>query len=141
MNGPYEDIINLEYQKSDRYPHMPLRDRAAQFAPFSALTGYSDVVDETGRITDYKRELDEYEIEEINRELQYALENIEKNPIATFIYFIRDKKKSGGAYRTVKERIDRIDEYSRTVLLVSGEVIPIGDIFSLVIDKDKRTHE
>ena len=140
MSRPYEDIIDIEYRKSDKYPHMPLRDRAAQFAPFSALTGYSDVVDETGRITDSQKTLDEYEIEAINRELQYALENIERKPLGRFVYFIRDKKKSGGEYRTVEERIDRIDEFSGMVLLISGELIPIEEIFALSVDKDKSTH-
>ena len=93
MRNEYDDIIDLEYKKSDRYPHMSLRDRAAQFAPFSALVGYSDVVDETGRQTDKRRTLDEYEIEAINRELQYALDVIEQKPAATLIYFINDKKK------------------------------------------------
>lgn len=134
MEG-YDDIIDMEYQKSDRYAHMSLRDRAAQFAPFSALTGYSDVVDETGRMTEGRRALDEYEIEAINRELQYALENIYAKPLATFIYFISDKRKSGGAYRTVTERIDRIDEFEKRVLLQTGEIIPIEDIFALVINK------
>ena len=135
MKDLYEDIINEEYHKSDRYPHMPLRDRAAQFAPFSALTGYSDIVDETGRLTDNRKLLDEYEKEEINRELQYALEHIDDLPYAAFIYFVRDKKKSGGLYRSVKEQIESIDEFERKVILITGEVIPIEDIFSLSVDK------
>ena len=135
MRNEYDDIIDLEYKKSDRYPHMSLRDRAAQFAPFSALVGYSDIVDETGRTTDKRRTFDEYEIEVINRELQYALDIIDRKPAATLIYFINDKKKSGGAYRTVRDKIDRIDDYEKTVTLVSGEHIPIEDIFAIVIDK------
>ena len=131
----YDDIIDLEYQKSDRYAHMTLRDRAAQFAPFSALTGYSDVVDETGRVTEARRALDEYEIDAINRELQYALEHIHTKPKATVIYFINDKRKSGGAYRTVTEQIERIDEFDKSVLLQTGEIIPIEDIFALAINK------
>lgn len=135
MKDLYKDIIDQEYHKSDRYPHMTLRDRAAQFAPFSALTGYSDIVDETGRMTESRRELDEYEIEEINRELQYALEHIDEKPYATFIYFIRDKRKSGGSYRTVKAQIGEINEFDKTVLLTSGEIIPIEDIFALTVNK------
>ena len=135
MNDIYDDIINLEYHKSDRYPHMSLQDRAAQFAPFSALTGYYDVVDETGRLTDSRRELDEYEIEAINRELQYATEHLEEDLMATFIYFVKDKRKSGGSYRTVKDRIVRIDEISKEVFLSSGEIVPIEDIFALSVDK------
>ena len=135
MNDLYEDIINEEYHKSDRYPHMSLRDRAAQFAPFSALTGYSGIVDETGRLTDSRKLLDEYEKEEINRELQYALAHIDKQPSATFIYFVHDKRKSGGSYRSVNEQIDSIDEIEKKVILVTGEVIPVDDIFSLSVNK------
>lgn len=136
MTDDYKDIINMEYHKSDRYPHMSLRDRAAQFAPFSALTGYSDIVDEAGRTTQSQRMLDEYEKEIINRELQYALNIIDTKPLATLKYFIRDKKKSGGEYRTVMDRIVRIDEYSKTVLLISGEKIPIDDISQLMINRE-----
>ena len=139
MKDTYEDIINLKYQKPDKYPPMPLIDRAAQFAPFSALTGYSDVVDETGRLTDSRKELDEYEIEAINRELRFAQEHINDKLVATFIYFICDKKKNGGSYRTVTGMIDSIDEFYKTVLLTSGEIIPIENIFELTINK--RTHE
>lgn len=135
MRNDYEDIIDLEYKKSDKYPHMSLRGRAAQFAPFSALTGYSEVVDETGRLTDKRRALDEYEIETINRELQYALGVIEEKPSVTLIYFISDKKKSGGAYRTVRDKIERIDEFERTLTLTSGEYVPIEDIFALAVDR------
>ena len=135
MIDEYDDIINLEYRKSDQYPHMSLRDRAAQFAPFSALTGYDDVVDEVGRATESRRELDEYEIRIINGELQYINDNIDDKPFITVVYFVLDKKKSGGAYRTVRDRVERIDEYDKTIILASGEIVPIDDIFALTIDK------
>lgn len=135
MSDGYEDIIDIPYQKSDRYPHMSIRDRAAQFAPFSALTGYSDTVSEAGRLTEGRRMLDEYEKELINRELQYALGTTEASPLATVVYFVPDERKNGGAYRAVKERIDRIDDYERTVILSSGEVVPIDEIAVLVIEK------
>ena len=135
MSDGYEDIISMHYRKSDRYPHMSIRDRAAQFAPFSALTGYSDTVNEAGRLTDGRRTLDDYEKELINRELQYALYIIDISPMAAVVYFVPDEKKSGGAYRAVKERIDRIDDYERTVILVTGEVIPIDEISFLIIEK------
>ena len=135
MSDEYGDIINSEYRKSDRYPRMSLRDRAAQFAPFSALTGYDDVVDEVGRATENRRELDEYEIELINGELQYINENIDDMPFITVIYFVHDKKKSGGAYRTVRDRVEGIDEYDKTIILASGEIVPIEDIFALAVNK------
>ena len=135
MKDTYDDIIDLPYCKSDKYPHMSHEDRAAQFAPFSALTGYSDIVDETGRLTDCRKALDEYKIEEINRELQYAAEHIGDDHFVTFVYFLKDKKKSGGEYRTVTDRIIRVDEFTKEVYLSSGEIIPIEDIFSLSVNK------
>ena len=131
----YNDIIDLPYQKSDKYAHMSISDRAAQFAPFSALTGYSETVDEVERLTSEKIELDQYEIEKINRYLQYAAERIDEMPFATVTYFVPDKKKCGGAYLTVKEPIKNIDEYEKKVVMASGRTIPMLDIFSIKLDK------
>ena len=136
MNDDYNDIIDLPYKKSEKYAHMSISDRAAQFAPFSALTGYSDVVDEVGRLTSSRIELDEYEVELINRELKYVLDNIAQKPLATVTYFVPDKKKSGGKYNTVKDRISNIDEYEHTVELLSGVIIPMDQIMTLKIEKE-----
>ena len=136
MKDNYDDIINMPYRKSEKYPHMSIYDRAAQFAPFSALTGYSDTIDEEERLTSVRTSLDEYEIELINRELQYAVERIEEKPLATVTYFVPDLRKSGGAYHTVSGRIERIDDNERKVKLVSGMIIPIGEIFALEIERE-----
>ena len=67
MNSPYADIIHLPHHVSQNHPQMPMHDRAAQFAPFAALTGYEAAVGETARLTAERRELDAQEAEELNR--------------------------------------------------------------------------
>ena len=113
---------------------MSIYDRAAQFAPFSALTGYSDTVDEVERLTDKRIELDQYEIEEINRGLQYVSEHLDEMPLVTVTYFVPDERKCGGAYHTVREPIKKIDEFERTVTMAQGTTIPMYEIISLKLE-------
>ena len=132
----YDDIINLPRPVSARHQKMSVSDRAAQFAPFSALTGYDDTVNEAQRLTSERIELDEYEKELIDRRLQYLFENIKINPRIKIIYFIHDSKKSGGEYNAVKGTLEKIDDFERK-LTVSTEKskieIEIDEIFSLEI--------
>ena len=132
----YDDIIHLSRPVSARHPKMSVSDRAAQFAPFSALTGYDDTVNEVERLTSERIELDEYEKELIDRRLQYLFENIKINPRIKIIYFIHDSKKSGGEYNAVKGTLEKIDDFERK-LTVSTEKskieIEIDEIFSLEI--------
>ena len=132
----YDDIINLPRPVSARHQKMSVSDRAAQFAPFSALTGYDDTVNEAQRLTSERIELDEYEKELIDRRLQYLFENIKANPRIKVIYFIHDSKKSGGEYNAVKGTLEKIDDFERK-LTVSTEKskieIEIDEIFSLEI--------
>lgn len=92
----YEDIINLPHHVSPVHPPMPLSDRAAQFAPFAALTGYGDVIKETARQTDRKPELTEEEKQELDYKLQMAVSLPGEKPAVTITYFVPDKKKAGG---------------------------------------------
>ena len=133
----YEDMIDLPYTKSNARAHMSARDRAAQFAPFSALTGYSDIVDETGRITSKRASLDEYQIELIDRELQYAADFINERPLATATYFVPDNKKSGGEYRTLKERIEKIDIYERHIVFSSGDTALFDELIALCVERSQ----
>ena len=94
----YDDIINLPHPVSKKHPQMPLLDRAAQFAPFAALTGYGEALTETARLTDTKIELDEGEIERINAKINYLIDNLETAPTVEITYFVPDKKKKGGKY-------------------------------------------
>ena len=83
----YDDIINLPHHQSKNNPHMSLYDRAAQFAPFAALTGYDDAVKEARRLTDSKPELDENQLEELDQQLADLMTRIEEHPEVTITYF------------------------------------------------------
>ena len=131
--GAYDDIINLPYVKSKERKHMSLSDRAAQFAPFAALTGYEDAVTETARITDKKIEHDEYEKSAINARLQYLADN--PGTIATIICFKADEKKTGGAYVTVTGAVRKVSAVERRLITEDDEIIPIDDIYSVDIEK------
>lgn len=128
MSGKYDDIINLPHHVSEKHPQMSLHDRAAQFSPFAALTGYDDAVKETARLTDTIFELDEDEKSILDEKLKRGLENKDEISVT---YFIKDSKKEGGSYNTVSGRVKKIDEYLRTLVLNSGEEIPIDNIYDI----------
>lgn len=125
----YDDIINLPHHKSSTRKHMAIADRAAQFAPFAALTGYDDAVRETARLTENKIELDEYEKEKINNTLLQIQERISNEPWVKITYFISDDKKSGGRYVTKSCAVKKISSFERTVTIDDGTEIPIDNIF------------
>lgn len=128
--NPYEDIISLPHHVSPVRPQMSMRDRAAQFAPFAALTGYGDAVEETARLTDEKVELSETRQAILDRKLQILIDALakEEQPGIRITYFQKDGKKAGGRYVTAAGNLKRIDEYGRTLNLTSGECIPMEDI-------------
>lgn len=128
MSGKYDDIINLPHHVSEKHPQMSLHDRAAQFSPFAALTGYDDAVKETARLTDTMFELDEDEKSILDEKLRRSLENKDEISVT---YFVKDNKKEGGSYNTVSGTIKKIDEYLRTLVLNSGEEIPIDNIYDI----------
>ena len=101
----YRDIIDLPYPTRSRHPRMPIGDRAAQFAPFAALTGFGAVLRETERITEKRIELDEYEKEKLDEKIRLILEEKEIHPEITVTFFVPDEKKDVGAYVTVSGHI------------------------------------
>lgn len=127
----YDDIINLPCPTSKRHPRMAMIDRAAQFAPFAALTGYDDAITETGRLTGTKLELSEETKERIDLKINYLIDNIEENPEITVTYFVPDKRKSGGEYLTVTGKLKKIDGYEQTLLMMDGLKISIFEILSI----------
>ena len=130
MNEKYEKIIDMPHHVSTKRAPMPRADRAAQFAPYSALSGYEEAVTETARITDKKVELDEYEKEKINAELTALLSSPEDRGVM-ITFFRPDAKKAGGAYLTVTGEIGKIDEIERKITLVGGKVISLDDVIEL----------
>ena len=129
--GKYDDIIGLPHHVSSTRPHMPMLDRAAQFQPFRALTGYEDAVQETARYTDEKVELTEDEKALLDMELQRLSDDIASRPQVTLTCFRPDKKKSGGAYVNTTGRLKKIDDIEGALILVSGERIVIEDIIEI----------
>lgn len=131
MNGQYEDIIHLPHHVSSKRPQMPMSDRAAQFSPFAALTGYDDAIRETGRLTEQRVELDDEELERLDEKFRILQEHLEEQPVVRFTYFKPDERKEGGAYLTVSGVVRKIRNYEREILLQDGTVIPVDDIAEL----------
>ncbi|MBS1479204.1 MAG: hypothetical protein HP061_00015 [Christensenellaceae bacterium] len=131
MRGPYDDIINLPHHVSDKRPQMSMQDRAAQFSPFAALTGYDSAIHETARLTESKIELTEETMSLLNMKLQAVKDSITEQPEILFTYFKPDEKKSGGAYVTVSGTVKKMDDYERLVVLQSGITIPIDDLLDI----------
>lgn len=128
MMENYDDIINLPHHESTRHPKMPALDRAAQFMPFSALTGHDAAVMETQRLTDGRTELDESRKDELDARLQFIRENLLQEPQACITYFVPDAKKGGGAYLTVTGTVRKMEETRHEVIMENGTVIPMEDI-------------
>lgn len=122
MTGKYDDIINLPHHESNYRKRMPMRNRAAQFAPFAALSGHEEAISETARLTEEMIDLSEYEKEEINANLSFALNN---NATVRIFYFEEDAKKRGGGYFKKEGRIKKWEELDRTLILEGEIKIPI----------------
>lgn len=131
MKRNYDDIINLPHPVSATRPHMTAIDRAAQFSPFAALTGYDSAIKETARQTDAKVKLDEYVKNALSARLQILAVRIKEHPEITITYFQPDEKKNGGTYITVVRSVKKIDEYERVVIMTDGTAIPIDEIISV----------
>ena len=127
-SNKYDDMIYLPNPTPTCKPRMSLRDRAAQFSPFAALTGYEDAVEETARLTDTRLELSEDMKTILNEKMQMIVDNLDSEPIVTITYFVPDKKKSGGAYVDATGVVKEIDEYERCIVMTDKKKIPIEQI-------------
>ena len=127
----YDDIIHLPHHVSQNHPQMPLRDRAAQFSAFAALTGCEAAVGETARLTFERRELDPQEAEELNCRLAALIARLPERPEVTVEYFVPDDRKAGGAYVTVTDRVRNISISERLLVMEDGTEIPMEDIVSM----------
>ena len=126
--GNYDDIIDLPHHVSEMHPPMSRADRAAQFSPFAALTGYDAAVRETARVTERRIELDEGVKAELNARLNCILEHLSEHPQVSITYFMPDEKKSGGAYRTVTGAVRKLDSFAKTLTLADGTVVPMEEM-------------
>lgn len=125
----YDDIINLPHHQSQTHPHMSPLDRAAQFAPFAALTGYEDTIKETARLTNERPQLDEQQLLKLNGKLLRIIANPKAQIRIT--YFAADEKKEGGSYQQAEGKIKKINDYAKSITLNSGEIIPLDDIVDI----------
>lgn len=131
MSGPYEDIITLPHHISATRPQMSMIDRAAQFSPFAALTGYDAAIKETGRLTEEKIEMDEEALNNLNMKFQILVDSLGDEPEVTFAYFKPDEHKAGGAYIEVTGTVKKVDDFERQIVLHNGTKIPMDDILNI----------
>lgn len=129
----YDDIINLPHHQSSKRPHMSNHQRAAQFAPFAALTGYDAAIDETARLTDQKLELSDEQADHLNVQIQRIVENIADKPQVEITYFVPDNRKSGGEYMTVTGRVRCVDDSNREIVFADGMTVGIDDVYMIKI--------
>lgn len=130
--GKYDDIINMPHHVSTKHPRLSMEQRAAQFAPFAALSGFEDAIDETSRITEDRIELNEEEKLKIDNILQKLKNEISKRPKATIIYFVPDIRKSGGEYLTKIGNLKRIDEFRQLIIFEDKTEIPIKEVVEII---------
>ena len=134
MNNRYDEIINLPHHVSKTRPQMPMSDRAAQFAPFAALTGYDSAIKETGRLAGERVELDEEALTDLNMRYQLLVDALDEEPEVEITYFKPDERKSGGEYVTVTGTVKKVDDFERLITMQNGTKIPMDDI--LAVDWD-----
>ena len=131
----YDDIIHLPRPVSSKHPRMPLWDRAAQFAPFAALSGHDEAIRETARGTESFVELDEGQREKLDRRLRMLLAGLEENPPREteikVTYFRPDAMKDGGAYVSVTGVVRKVDGYRRQILFADGTTLSMENIVSI----------
>ena len=127
----YEDIIHLPHHVSETHPRMSRLNRAAQFSPFAALTGYGAAIQEAGRLTDRKIQLDEDSQAVLDRKLAILREQVSKRPEVTVTYFQPDGKKDGGAYASFSGQVKKIQDYEQLLVFTDGTQIPFSDILDL----------
>ncbi|MBQ9201380.1 MAG: hypothetical protein IJ154_03290 [Bacteroidales bacterium] len=123
MTDDYSDIISLPHHRSLNHPPMPVENRAAQFAPFAALTGFGAAIHETARLTECRIELDEYGHDRLNRQMALLRELLPQQPVVTLLYFRPDSRKQGGTYVSASGHLKRIDDYGQRLVLTDGRTV------------------
>ena len=127
----YDDIIYLPHHVSRIHPQMSMEDRAAQFSPFAALTGYEAAVKETARLTDDREELDEDEKTRLNAQLQKISARLQEQPEVMVTYFAPDERKTGGARQTYRGRLRKIDRNRKMLIMVDQTELPIENLLNI----------
>ena len=130
MNA-YKDIIGLPRHVSPTRKQMSPRDRAAQFSPFAALSGYEEIIAESARLTDERLEVSEDRQSQINEKLRIILEKISEKPNVKITYFVPDERKSGGSYQCSEGRVRRVDECGLSVIFTDNTAVFIANIYDI----------
>lgn len=133
MSGKYDAILHLPHHVSATRARMSMTDRAAQFSPFAALTGYEAAIQETGRLTDQRIELSEYQKALLDETVRRIMDRLPEPTVVQMTWFVPDTRKSGGAYRTELCTIKKADLYRRSLLLADGTVIPMDEIYDMTL--------
>ena len=131
MSGKYDDILHIAYPRPSKFPRMSPLDRAAQFSPFAALTGYEETIQETGRRTATPITLHEDIRIDLDRKQNILLEAGHLRPELTVTYFLPDSRKAGGVYTTIRDRLKACDPLNRILLLENGVQIPLDSVIEL----------
>ena len=132
MKDSFADIIDHPHFSSTKRAHMSMASRAAQFAPFAALTGFDDEISETARLTDERHELTEDEAALLNEQLQLLLETAHRKPLVTLVCFRPDPLKAGGAYVTYTGHFRYLNEAEMRLEFAEGQSIAISDIVGII---------
>lgn len=131
LASKYEEIMKHPHHVSKTRPQMPMSDRAAQFAPFAALTGYDSAIKETGRLTGERVELDEEALTDLNMRYQLLVDALDEEPEVEITYFKPDERKSGGEYVTVTGTVKKVDDFERLITMQNGTKIPMDDVLAV----------
>lgn len=131
----YDDIIDLPHYVSKTRPRMSRHDRAAQFSPFAALTGYEEAVEETARLTCGRLILDEDHAARLDRTMKFVLDNIDDHPEISVTYFVPDPRKNGGKYMEYTGCIRTFNEYNKIMIFEDEKEIAVNDIYNLIISQ------
>ena len=131
MSEKYEDMLYMNPPVSKTHRKMSIQDRAAQFMPFAALTGYEDLIRESSRITQSRIELSETEIEELKHKLEILHRHEIEKPLIKVQYFVHDLKKSGGSYQMVEKYLHRIDDIEKKIIFKDRTTIQFEEIISI----------
>lgn len=131
IKSKYDEIMGLPHHVSRTRPQMPMSDRAAQFAPFAALTGYDSAIKETGRLTDEKIELDEEALTALDMKYQFLMDALDDAPEVTITYFQPDERKAGGKYVSAVGVVRKVDDFERRITMQDGAKIQMDDVLSI----------
>ena len=129
-------MLDMPHHISTKHPHMSIENRAAQFAPFAALTGYEEQLTETRRRTGQRIELDEGEKQQLDEKLQYVMRNDGIRENVAFTYFVPDPYKEGGEYVTKKGKIKKLDSYHKKIILEDFTEIPVEEIIEISCENE-----